>query len=75
MRYQRTTAPRKPAPAKARAGAVKMVYVLREQPLWLACSPRTDREVVKKLAAARASMKKDGSHKRIVSVYEKKAGR
>ena len=75
MRYQRTTAPRKPLPAKARAGAVKVVYVLREQPLWLACSPRTDREVVKKLAAARASMKKDGSHKRIVSVYEKKAGR
>ena len=61
--------------AKAKAGAVKMVYVLREQPLWLACSPRTDREVVKKLAAARASMEKDGSHKRIVSAYEKKAGR
>ena len=31
--------------------------------------------LVKKLVAARASMEKDGSHKRIVQVYEKKAGR
>jgi polar amino acid transport system substrate-binding protein len=61
--------------AKTKAGPVKVVYVLREQPLWLACSPRTDKDVVKKLVAARASMEKDGSHKRIVQVYEKKAGR
>lgn len=61
--------------AKAKAGPVKVVYVLREQPLWLACSPRTSKDVVKKLAAARASMDKDGSYKRILQEYEKKAGR
>lgn len=61
--------------AKAKAGPVKVVYVLREQPLWLACSPRTGKDVVKKLAEARAAMDKDGSYKRILQEYEKKAGR
>ena len=61
--------------AKAKTGPVKVVYMLREQPLWLACSPRTNKDVVKQLAAARAAMDKDGSYKRMLQVYEKKAGR
>lgn len=61
--------------ARAKAGPVKVVYVLREQPLWLACSPRTGKDVVKKLSAARATMDKDGSYRRILQEYEKKAGR
>jgi polar amino acid transport system substrate-binding protein len=58
--------------AKAKAGAVRLVYVVRQEPLWLACSPRTARETVKQLATALDSMQKDGSQQRIVSGYEKK---
>ena len=50
----------------AKAGAVKLVYVLHEEPLWLACSPLTGKDTVRKLAETLASMHKDGSVKRIV---------
>ena len=60
---------------QAKAGPVKPVYVLREQPLWLACSPRTDKATVKKLADALASMNKDGSRKRMLSELEKRVTR
>jgi polar amino acid transport system substrate-binding protein len=61
--------------AKAKAGPVKLVYVIREQPLWLACSPRTAGDTVKQLAAALNSMQKDGTYQRIVSAYDKNRGR
>ena len=59
----------------AKAGPIKLVYVLREQPLWLACSPRTSKETVKKLADAMAAMKKDGTQKRLVDAMEKRVTR
>ena len=61
--------------ATAKAGPVKLVYVLREQPLWLACSPRTGKDVVKKLSDAIAAMKKDGTHKRLIDAMEKTVAR
>ncbi len=57
--------------AKAKAGPVKLVYVIREEPLWLACSPRTASDTVKQLTAALESMQKDGSYQRIVSSYDR----
>jgi polar amino acid transport system substrate-binding protein len=57
---------------KAKAGPVKMVMVLRETPLWLVCSPRTDKGDIKKLADALATMNKDGSRKRILDALEKR---
>lgn len=57
---------------KAKAGPVKMVMVLRETPLWLACSPRTDKGDIKKLADALAAMNKDGSRKRMLESLEKR---
>lgn len=57
---------------RAKAGPVKMVLVLREQPLWLACSPRTDRAAVKQLADALAAMNKDGTRKRVLDELEKR---
>ena len=61
--------------ASAKAGPVKLVYVLREQPLWLACSPRTGKDVVKKLSDAIAAIKKDGTHKRLIDAIEKTVAR
>lgn len=61
--------------AAAKAGPIKLVYVLREQALWLACSPRTGKDVVKKLSDAIAAMKKDGTHKRLIDAMEKTVAR
>jgi polar amino acid transport system substrate-binding protein len=57
--------------AKAKAGPIKLVYAVRQEPLWLACSPRTDRETLKRLAAALDAMAKDGTQQRITARYEK----
>jgi len=59
---------------KAKVGEIKLVYVVHQEPLWVACSPRTDRETVKRLVAALDSMQKDGSQQRIASTYENKLG-
>ena len=61
--------------AAAKAGPIKLVYVLREQALWLACSPRTGKDVVKKLSDAITAMKKDGTHKRLIDAMEKTVAR
>ena len=61
--------------AAAKAGPIKLVYVFREQSLWLACSPRTAKDVVKKLSDAMASMKKDGTQKRLIDAMEKRVTR
>ena len=57
---------------KAGTGPVKMVYMFREAPLWLACSPRTDKGDIKKLTDALAAMNRDGSRKRIIDAIEQR---
>lgn len=51
---------------KAKVSNVKIVYSLTSQPLYLACSPATDKTAVSKLNAALAGMKKDGSLAKLV---------
>ncbi|MEI6301737.1 MAG: transporter substrate-binding domain-containing protein [Betaproteobacteria bacterium] len=58
--------------ADANVKDIKMVFVVREQDLYLACSPRTSKEDVKKLADALAAMVKDGAVKKIMDTYEKR---
>ena len=55
---------------KAKITGLKVVYVAREQPLFLACSPRTSGDALKKLDAALAAMRKDGSWERLSAVAE-----
>ena len=56
----------------AKVKDIKMVYVVREEDLYLACSPRTSKDEVKKLSDALASMVKDGTVKKITEAYEKR---
>jgi polar amino acid transport system substrate-binding protein len=56
----------------AKVTDVKLVFIAGEEPLFLACSPYTDSQIVKSLAAALEAMKTDGSFKRITSEYEKR---
>jgi len=56
---------------RAKVGPVKIVYLLREQELWVACSPRTNKAVVKQLAEALAAMQKEGVIKRVAEGLEK----
>jgi len=61
------------AAAKAAKGAdVKLVFIAFEEPLFLACSPRTDPGIVKALTDALDAMKADGSFKRITVEYERR---
>jgi polar amino acid transport system substrate-binding protein len=57
---------------KAKITGLKVVYVAREQPLFLACSPRTSADALKKLEAALAAMRKDGSWERISAAADKR---
>jgi len=59
----------------ARVPQLKLVFVANEEPMFLACSPQTDRKIVKALADALESMKADGSSKRITADYEKRFAR
>lgn len=56
----------------AKVTDIKLVFIASEQPLFLACSPQTDRKVVKAMADALETMKADGSFKRITAEYEKR---
>lgn len=56
----------------AKVTDIKLVFIAAEEPLFLACSPQTDRNSVKALAAALEAMKTDGSFKRITAEYEKR---
>ena len=56
---------------KAKVAGVKTVYVVGEQQLFLACSPRTSDAAFKKLAAALQSMRKDGTSARLIAKGEK----
>jgi len=54
----------------AKVKDIKLVFIAGEQPLFLACSPQTDPNIVKALADALETMKADGSFKRITAEYE-----
>ena len=56
----------------AKAGDVKLVFLAKEEPLYLACNPQTDRAVVKALSDALETLRADGSLARINAQYEKK---
>jgi polar amino acid transport system substrate-binding protein len=55
---------------RARVPGVKLVYVVREEESFLACSPRTSPETLKALAGALEGMKKDGAYAKIIKRYE-----
>ncbi len=56
----------------AKVSDVKLVFVVREIPLYLACSPRTAPETVKALSAAVDALRAEGVPARIAATYEKK---
>lgn len=55
---------------RAKAPGVKLVYLVREEESFLACSPRTSADSLKALAAALDGMKKDGAYGKIIKAYE-----
>ena len=55
---------------RAKVPGVKLVYLVREEESYLACSPRTSAEMLKALAGALDGMKKDGSFAKIIKAYE-----
>ena len=56
----------------AKVTDIKLVFIAGEQPLFLACSPRTEPKVVQALNLALDAMKADGSLNRITAAYEKR---
>jgi polar amino acid transport system substrate-binding protein len=55
---------------RAKVPGIKLVYLVREEESFLACSPRTSAETLKALAAALEGMKKDGAYAKIIKRYE-----
>jgi polar amino acid transport system substrate-binding protein len=51
---------------------LKLVLVVREVPLYLACSPRTRPETIQALNAALESVRADGTLQRITGAYERR---
>ena len=51
---------------------IKLVYVIRDVPSWLACSPYVPKDVVGRLTGALASMNKDGTMSKIAGRYDGK---
>ena len=58
----------------ANVSDIKLVFIVREIPLYLACSPQTRPATVKALADALESIKSDGTQKRIIADYGRKFG-
>jgi polar amino acid transport system substrate-binding protein len=56
----------------AKVTDLKLVFIANEEPLFVACSPQTDKNTVKALADALETMKGDGSFKRITADYERR---
>jgi len=56
----------------AKSGGVKLVFVVRDIPLYLACSPQTAPATVRALADAVEQMRAEGILARTASAYEKK---
>ena len=57
---------------KAKVTDLKTVFVVGEQQLYVACSPRTSDGAFKKLAAALQAMRKDGTWGKLVAEGEKR---
>jgi polar amino acid transport system substrate-binding protein len=57
---------------RANVPGVKLVYLVREEDSFLACSPRTSAGALKALAAALDAMKKDGAYREIIKAYERR---
>ncbi len=55
---------------QAKVADIKLVYVVREVELFLACSPRTLPATLKGMQDALDAMKKDGGYEKIVKSYE-----
>jgi polar amino acid transport system substrate-binding protein len=55
---------------RAKVPGVKLVYLVREEESYLACSPRTSADTLKALAAALDGMKNNGSYAKIIKAYE-----
>lgn len=58
----------------AKVADIKLVFIAAEQPLFLACSPQTDRTTVKALADALESLRADGTVNRVTIDYERRFG-
>lgn len=56
----------------AKSGGIKLVFVVRDIPLYLACSPQTAPATVRALADAVEQMRTEGVLARTASAYEKK---
>jgi polar amino acid transport system substrate-binding protein len=56
----------------AKATDVKLVFILRDIPLYLACSPQTSPAVVKSLSEAVEKMRAEGMPAKLTAEYEKK---
>lgn len=56
----------------AKVAAVKSVYAVGGQELFIACSPRTSGDPFKRLLAANQSMRKDGTLDRLIAEGEKR---
>jgi polar amino acid transport system substrate-binding protein len=59
----------------AKVGDIKLVFILREIPLYLACSPQTSPALVRALSAAVEKMRAEGVLTRLGAAYEKKFAR
>jgi len=55
---------------RAKVPGVKLVYLVRAEESFLACSPRTSAATLKSLAGALDAMKKDGTFSKIIKRYE-----
>jgi polar amino acid transport system substrate-binding protein len=56
----------------AKVTDIKLVFLAKEEPLYLACNPQTDRAIVRALSDALETLRADGSVAQINALYEKK---
>jgi hypothetical protein len=56
----------------AKVTDIKLVFIVREIPLYLACSPQTSAAVVKALSEALEKLRAEGLLARLAAAYEKK---
>ena len=56
----------------AKVSDIKLVFIVREIPLYLACSPQTSPAIVKAMTEAMEKMQAEGLPARLAAPYEKK---
>jgi len=59
----------------AKATDIKLVFIVREIPLYLACNPQTSKAALTALAEAVDAMRADGLLERVAATYEKRLAR